>query len=100
FDKGIESALHASIKEEFFNKIRPERTLDPHTHRCSAACRTSRPAHAKCQASQIRKIRTKLAFATLTPMTAFGFYEALLHKWWFERTSPFPGRIYPTGSVT
>ncbi|WP_300072251.1 hypothetical protein, partial [uncultured Ruegeria sp.] len=26
--------------------------------------------------------------------------RALLHKWWFERTSPFPGRIYPTGSVT
>ena len=25
---------------------------------------------------------------------------ALLHKSWPERTSPFPGRTYPTGSVT
>ena len=25
---------------------------------------------------------------------------ALLHKSWCERTSPFPGHTYPTGSVT
>ena len=26
--------------------------------------------------------------------------KALLHKFGSERTSPFPGRTYPTGSVT
>ncbi|WP_420012385.1 hypothetical protein [Tateyamaria sp.] len=28
------------------------------------------------------------------------FHVALLHKLGSERTSPFPGRTYPTGSVT
>ncbi|WP_300074659.1 hypothetical protein, partial [uncultured Ruegeria sp.] len=35
FDKGIESALHASIKEEFFNKIGSERTSDAFVKACS-----------------------------------------------------------------
>ncbi|WP_420013497.1 hypothetical protein [Tateyamaria sp.] len=53
--------------------------------------------------SDLYKIR--IAPATLASLIAkkadsLRIFAALLHKLGSERTSPFPGRTYPTGSVT